>query len=72
MMGIAIRVLAGQDQEHDNPANQARWEWLQTRLASVNLRFRVQGQGDVQSVTAPRWRGGIMRRGLGWELWPGC
>jgi hypothetical protein len=54
MMGIAMRVLAGQDPEHDSPANQARWEWLQTRLASVNLRFRVQAQGDVQSVTAPK------------------
>ncbi len=63
MMGIAIRVLAGQDQEHDSPARIRHWEWLQTRLASVNLRFRVQARVTCSRSLLPRWHGGIMRRG---------
>jgi len=56
MTGIAKGVLAGQDPGNHSPgpADQARWEWLQTRLASVDLRFRVQAQSDVQSISAPK------------------
>jgi hypothetical protein len=56
MMGIAKGVLAGQDPGNHTPgpADRARWEWLQTRLASVDLRFRVQAETDVQSISAPK------------------
>jgi len=56
MTGIAKGVLAGQDPGNHTPgpADQERREWLQTRLASVDLRFRVQAQTDIQSISAPK------------------
>jgi hypothetical protein len=56
MTGIAKGVLAGEDpgNHRPGPVDQARWEWLQTRLASVDLQFRVQARSDVQSISAPK------------------
>jgi hypothetical protein len=58
MMGIVKGVLAGRDPADHGPGPadqaQARREWLQTRLASVDLAFRIQALNDVQSIAAPK------------------
>jgi hypothetical protein len=69
VMGLAKRVLVGQESGNDrsDSAEQARGEWLQSRLASVNLRFRNQAQADVESISAPKvpQRHHFARIGLG-------
>jgi hypothetical protein len=56
MVGVAKGVLAGQDPGYHphGQADRVRWEWLESRLARVDLQNRILARGDVQSIAAPK------------------